>query len=210
MPSSVFRIVLTGGPGGGKSTFVQSHASLRLPILVTTVGESATALKSIVTEQGHKHRSSDIEFQRAVLRHQFDAENLVLAKASKKLKPSVVIFDRGLFDSVGFVPFMTYEALLREISLTPQSVLSRYDAIIFFRSIVPFKNSAIERASESSVAQFTKHVLDVERALLKQLLAVSNLHICQACDDVHEKFVQAERLIQILVESWLSDRRKPV
>lgn len=195
MAKSVLRIALTGGPGGGKTTFIKSFADRLNPWCVITLEDSATALKAECAKVGIKHRSDSADFQQQVLHRQLYAEETAFAVAKTCSKPTILLTDRGMFDSVGFVSFSTYQTLLLRMTLTPAKVLARYDAIFFLRSIVPSGKVTLGRFSQPDSGAFVIHVCNVEDILLKHLSAHPNLIVIDPQDTVDEKI----RLTKIAV-----------
>ncbi len=128
----VHRIVLTGGPCAGKTaTLTQLSEHLeKQGIRVFRVPEAATILfaggvtcDDVVTEP--------IRFQSQVIRLQMRLEETYIAHAEASKKPSVVLMDRGVMDTRGFIDAATWQALLKcnnwtEVALRDQ----RYDAVI--------------------------------------------------------------------------------
>lgn len=156
------RIVLTGGPGGGKTTFLARASALLCPIFVTTIEEAAHR------EKRAGDRSAGVDFQRRVLVRQLHAEDDGLRRA-KQREDSIVLFDRGIFDAVGFMGEAGYERLLREFDLSPSDVLRRYDGVVFLRSGVPAGCTVGARFRTPTPNSFIEHTRDVERLLLAAL-----------------------------------------
>jgi len=200
MPNLILRIALTGGPGGGKTTFIRTCAQRLFPWHVITVQESATALKSEAASRGVKPQSDSLDFQQQVLIRQIRAEEDALAVAQDCPKPPIVLADRGMFDCAGFVPFPAYEALLQRMALTPSTVLSRYDALIFLRSVAPSGKVALDRFAKSSIDAFAAHVFNVEAALLQYLSSHPNLIVIEPQDNIYGKMRLTEFAITNVAE----------
>lgn len=132
---AVYRILLTGGPHGGKSTMlgiVQKHlqASNVQPVVVS---EAATQVIDMVDENSVPDW---LTFQQAIAKiqvaHERVAENIVehLGTAST----TVMVFDRGILDGKVFTPTGHWETVLGDIQVDPLTLrpvgLPAYDVVI--------------------------------------------------------------------------------
>ena len=90
-------IVLTGGPGGGKTTLLTKLASMGY----ATVEESARAIIAERLAYGLTRRPSPSEFARQILAR--DIEKYVAQPQTSKW----VFFDRGLIDALGMLQEVT-------------------------------------------------------------------------------------------------------
>ncbi len=115
------RIVLTGGPCGGKSTIV---GMLKADESLHCVPETATILMGqigIMPEVG-------TVFQRTLYRVQRSFEEAAM-KTAIKLGKRAVVLDRGTLDSAAFVPG-GFPAYMDLVSTTPAIEYDHYDAVV--------------------------------------------------------------------------------
>jgi len=118
------RIALTGGPGGGKTTFLEELRKedpdgekwLLVP-------EAATILIKAGLRPG------DLEFQRAVVRLQLALEDSITASMNGK---QVAIFDRGTLDSLAYWLGAggVEEEFYEFTGLDRTAHIARYDAVL--------------------------------------------------------------------------------
>lgn len=126
----ILKIVLTGGPGAGKSTAISrlKKVFLNLGYYVIVIPETATELiQAGITPTSCQ---SALEFQRNLFRLQREKEDIFenCAKISKSF-PVILILDRGLLDNKAYLPEDQFEDILKGENLTEKEVLKRYDAI---------------------------------------------------------------------------------
>lgn len=149
MPSSPFRIALTGGPGGGKTTSADLFRR-EIGDSVVIVPEAATILF-----QGGFPRS----LQPSALRHTQSAIYHVqrhLEDEYATLYPGrVLMCDRGTIDGAAYWPGPE-EEYFAALQTTRAVELARYDAVIFFETAAvggssieggnPIRNETLQQA----------------------------------------------------------------
>lgn len=149
MPNSPFRIALTGGPGGGKTTSADLFRR-EIGDSVVVVPEAATILF-----QGGFPRS----LQPSALRHTQSAIYHVqrhLEDEYATLYPGrVLLCDRGTIDGAAYWPGPE-EEYFAALQTDRAAELSRYDAVIFFETAAvggssieggnPIRNETLQQA----------------------------------------------------------------
>lgn len=130
----VYRIVLTGGPCGGKSTAVASISDrlLSLGFRVFRVPEAATLL---ITGTGLSPPSlkepERTVFEGTIIKTKIALEDIFYQIAKAGNTPSVIICDRGTMDTRAYMNEESWDILLDEFSWNVVELRDkRYDAII--------------------------------------------------------------------------------
>jgi len=121
------RIVLTGGPGGGKTTAADLFRR-EIGDDVVIVPESATTLFA-----GGFPRSRDPEAQRSVQRAIFEVQRSLEDIQAADFPDRVLLCDRGTVDGAAYWPDGSDEFFAR-MDTTFDAELSRYDAVLFFET----------------------------------------------------------------------------
>ena len=109
----VYRVVLTGGPCGGKSSS-QRHLSETLtaqgydvyfaPEIPTILMNGGCQYPGLAKENAEKL----LAFERSIIQMQMQMEESFLEVAVSTSRPSVVIFDRALLDVPAYLPRETW------------------------------------------------------------------------------------------------------
>jgi CYTH domain-containing protein/predicted ATPase len=133
MASPIHRIVLTGGPCGGKTTaLVKIRERLEsFGFRVYLVPESATLLLTGGVSVAGASPEQILAFEAALLRAQMALEEAFLQVAASTGAPSVLICDRGAMDVSAYLPPDLWQALLDEHGWTVVELRDRrYDAVV--------------------------------------------------------------------------------
>jgi hypothetical protein len=121
------RIVLTGGPGGGKTTAADLFRR-EIGEQVVLVPESATTLFA-----GGFPRVSDPEARRSVQRAVFAVQRSLEDIQASLFPDRVLLCDRGTVDGAAYWPDGAV-GYFAEMGTTHQLELARYDAVLFFET----------------------------------------------------------------------------
>ena len=129
--SVIKKIVVTGGPGGGKTSSKSAilEAVLKAGYIPIFVGETATEVK-ISGLDPVAGVFSVLEFQRFLSKLQIAKEDTYLEELERSDKKFVVFFDRGLIDNKAYVDEETWKALVKELNLTDVEIFKRYDIVL--------------------------------------------------------------------------------
>lgn len=123
-----FRIVLTGGPGGGKTTAADLFRR-EIGEKVVIVPETATMLFT-----GGFPRVGEPKARAATQRAIFHAQ-VALEDIQGALYPGrVLLCDRGTIDGAAFWPQEAPAGFFETMETSLEKELARYDAVIFFES----------------------------------------------------------------------------
>ena len=128
----LYRVVLTGGPCGGKTTAL---AELKrrlesLGFLILCLPEMATLFFSGGVPFPHDDDTA-LTFQRNLLQAQLTTEDAFIDLATQSGRPAVILLDRGTMDGKAYMSEEQWELMLEELKVTPVALRDqRYDAIL--------------------------------------------------------------------------------
>jgi predicted ATPase len=123
-----YRIVLTGGPGGGKTTAADLFRR-EIGDKVVVVPETATMLFT-----GGFPRLEEPEARAAIQRAIFHAQVALEDIQGAHYPGRVLLCDRGTIDGVAFWPDEAPQGFFETMQTTLEAQLGRYDAVIFLES----------------------------------------------------------------------------
>ena len=121
------RVVLTGGPGGGKTTAADLFRR-ELGSEVVIVPEAATLLYL-----GGFPRSTEIEVRKATQRAIYHVQRNLEDIQFINYKNRILLCDRGTIDGVAYWP-NEQSGFFHHLGTTLQDEIARYDAVVFFES----------------------------------------------------------------------------
>ena len=121
------KIVITGGPGGGKTTALDLFRR-ELVGQVAVIPESATAVFSGGIKRDE--RPEEIKaIQKMIYYHQKNIEYIYKAQNNFEL----FLCDRGTLDGLAYWP-EDEESFFKEMKTSLETELAKYDAVIFFET----------------------------------------------------------------------------
>jgi hypothetical protein len=135
-------IVITGGPGAGKTagiTYVSSQLPRQYGVHALTVPEAARIVlhgNEISWSEAHARdqQHSLLALQRPITELQQYLRGLFVRLASEfGREPCVLLFDRGELDGFAYNDPQAFELLLSTLGLSVKSILQSYDAVIHMR-----------------------------------------------------------------------------
>lgn len=161
-------VVLTGGPGGGKSRIVSELRERGFfgDWGIVALEEVASRLKEEEERYGGiRPKSGELRYQARVMDEQLAGEARAWQEAEARPGPIMILLDRGVFDVVAFLGEAAYGELLRDRGYSVDGVLRRYDRVVFVQSAVGHATDMEDRFSFPTPEKFFLHVCDVEARL---------------------------------------------
>lgn len=137
---NIYKIVLTGGPGGGKTTILKRIADkLRKDgYNVFVVPETARTFLEGGIKANPKDREYTLKFQDAILKEQLAREQYTeeFAKMTNNSQKTIIIYDRAIMDNRAYLDSQEdFDFLLKQNNLSEKDVINRYDLVIHLVSL---------------------------------------------------------------------------
>jgi predicted ATPase len=189
-PRLSLRIVLTGGPGAGKTVIARRIAADH-PDRFVLVPEAATQVYDALQTRWDK---LDLEgrrdVQRKIYRLQVDQEDRTAAANPDK----ILLLDRGTIDGAAYWPEGP-EDYWRDVQSTLEAELKRYDAVILLESAAAL---GLYDGDASNFCRFedAQGAIESGKLLLKLWGGHRNLHHVRASPNLESKIVAVENLLR--------------
>lgn len=185
-------IVITGGPGAGKTVITTEIAS-RYPNQYAAVPEAATQVYTMLqTRWDRLDLEGRHDAQRRMYRLQLEQEK----NMTKEHADKVLLLDRGTIDGAAYWPEGP-EHFWRDLGTTIQHELARYDAVIMLETcaaIGVYDNDASNPVRfESSEA-----AIEAQRKIALLWSAHPRVRHVAACEQMNEKIKQVEETLREL------------
>lgn len=127
----IIRIVLTGGPCGGKSTAIEKINKYFTPRGYTVISVPETATELISNGIAPWNCKNPYEFQTILMTLQLKKEELALRAAKGMNKDKILmIYDRGMLDNKGYVTSEEFSSLMKDFNTNEVYERDKYDAVI--------------------------------------------------------------------------------
>ena len=197
----VHKVVLTGGPCGGKTTALTELKTRleALGFLVLCVPEAATLLFA----GGIPHPADEaagFNFQKGLLKMQIALEDEFTAQAKASGRPCVVFFDRGLMDGKAYMTDAQWELLLDELHLTPVMMRdARYDAVLHMMTAADGAEKFYTNANNAVRLESAEEARAMDRRTLDCWTGHEHLYIVDNSSDFTEKIRRAVARVSRLV-----------
>lgn len=182
---TVWKFVLTGGPGGGKTTGIPTLKKFfeNKGFKVFTIPEAATI---VVSQLGLNPTDLSLyDFQNAIIETGFYLEDVVLKLANLFEQDVIILYDRALLDNKAYMPYQDFLKAIKEKGFSEQDIINRYDAVFH---LVTAANGAEDFYSLSGIRTETPEVArELDDKTLKAWEVHPNLYVFDNSTDFDTK-----------------------
>lgn len=168
MGKHILKIVLTGGPCGGKSTALSriERELTEQGYKVIVISETATELISNGVWPWEDYYTS-LDFQNLILNFQLQRESLYeLSASSMKHENIIIVCDRGAMDNKAYLSGSEFDEILSKNGLTENIVRDSYDAIFHLQTAAEgaekfytLENNAARKEDPEQARQLDKKII---------------------------------------------------
>ena len=192
-----YRIVLTGGPCGGKTTALNRLRDRfqSLGWRVFTVPETATLMSAGGVQLGNIPPGGVIRRQSNFLSVHLALEDSFFDIAAETGEPAVVFCDRGAMDYSVYMPDAAWQALLDERGWTPISLCQRYDAAIHLVTAAIGAESAYTTANNAARSETLEQARKRDESTRRAWIGHPHLHVIDNSTGFDDK---VRRVIEVV------------
>lgn len=184
---TITKIVLTGGPCGGKST-----ALSRIEQTFTGMGYKVVFVSEVATDMmlgGIAFGSiPDVDFQTGVLSTMLFREKVFLDCAKKLPDEKIlVVCDRGAMDNKAYLSSEDFTELLKRLNTNEVELLDNYDAV--FHLVTP-ADGAVEyytTANNETRKESPRHAAELDRRLIDAWTGHPHFRVIDNSTDFEDK-----------------------
>ena len=185
---SISKIVITGGPCGGKSSVLGRLRSAfeDLGYTVVILEESATELiRSGITPESC---GSMYEFERAQIQYQLAREKAICETAGRMNREKVLIIcDRGTMDSKAFLTAEEFERALNELGTDEVTLRDDYDAVFHMESTAKGLEEAYTTENNAARRELPEEAAELDSKVMSVWLGHTHLRVIENCGNFEEK-----------------------
>ena len=199
------RVVLTGGPCGGKSTSLSTvKESLEAKgYAVHCAPEIFTLLlNGGCTYPGYDGGRALVEFQTALVKLQVQMEDSFLRIAALSDRPSIVVFDRGLLDISAYLPPEVWSSVLTASGLDGAGLTTRYNLVVHLLTAADGAEQFYTTANNSARTETPQQARVLDSKIRRSWAAHGNVVVldnstnfeakCQRCVDAIVKQLDSQ------------------
>ncbi len=199
--SSPMRIVLTGGPGAGK-TAVLEMARQEFCERVVVLQEAASILF-----RGGFPRADDPPARRAAQRAIYHVTCQLEQLEIERGRAEALLCDRGTVDGVAYWPGSS-ETYFEALGTTREAEHARYDAVLHLR--VPHDGNGYNTLANPIRTESAAEAARIDERILAAWEGHPRRYVIESVDDFAEKVTRALSIIrEILVEDPCAKARVP-
>lgn len=173
------KVVLTGGPCGGKTTAINEIQSIfeERGYKVIVVPEAATILINSGIKPFGEDALSMEAFQKYVIDLQLTLERLAEQNAKESKKEAIIVCDRGILDDKAYVDNTTFKKLLGDIDKHEIDIMNNYDLVIHLKTAAEGKEEFYTLDNNSARTETPKEAREKDKVTLQSWYGHDNLKI---------------------------------
>lgn len=195
----VYRIVLTGGPCGGKSTAMAmiSDRLMSLGFRVFRVPEAATLL---ITGTGVQplqlQEAQRTVFEGSIVKTKIALEDIFYAIAKSGTQPAVIICDRGTMDTRAYMHEAEWEVLMDDFGWNTVDLRDkRYDAVVHLVTAAIGAEKFYTTENNAARSETLNEARDLDFKILNSWVGHPRLRIIDNSTDFKSKIKRVEDVI---------------
>lgn len=175
----VLKVVLTGGPCGGKTTSIQSieQEFSEKGYKVLIVPEAATILINSGIRPFGEDALSMYEFQKYVINMQCYLEDVAEMCAATSKNKTIILCDRGLLDDRAYVSEKDFNSLLAEFKFDLMELMNRYDLVLHLKTVADGKEELYTLSNNGARTESAEEAREKDQKTLNAWLGHNNLKI---------------------------------
>jgi predicted ATPase len=194
------RVVLTGGPGAGKTAVLEVVRRQLCPH-VEVLPEAA----SILFGGGFPRRKTPVALRAAQIAI-FHVQDQLEVVAVEREPPALVLCDRGIIDGYAYWPEGAGD-YWSAVGTTHEAALRRYDVVIHMR--VPGEGNGYDRSTNPVRTETAEEAARIDARIAEVWAGHPHLHVVESQPDFRTKLAAVLDLIERYVPPCCRRRGRP-
>lgn len=197
MQQKIFKLVLTGGPCGGKSSVFEKLkkelSNYNIKIITLNEVSSEFALSGYYW---HQEKIDFYAFQKAIFRLQHSKEKIhqELVK-SLPYENVLILCDRGLIDLKANMGKLAFSNMISSCNVTEKEILNSYDLIVHLETAAEYYTNNLFYISPEEKNASLKFSLDIDKKIKEAWMDHKEFYVINAQKSYAEKEANAIDLI---------------
>lgn len=188
MGKIIGKIVLTGGPCGGKTSVLSKIEEnlTELGFHIIVVPESATEIIKSGIKPFGDYKIDMLDFQRLILDHQLLKEKVFESAVNFYPKDDkfIIIYDRGVLDNKAYINQELFNQLLNEKGLKELDLMDHYDMVLH---LVTAASVSYTLDNNSARSESAEQAIELDAKTLNAWLGHTNLKVINCTETFEEK-----------------------
>jgi CYTH domain-containing protein/thymidylate kinase len=185
----IYKVVLTGGPGGGKTT---SLACLKKSLeehglKVFVVPEAATLLFNSGVDLRGISEEKLLRLQTAMVHLMVALEDSIEDIARSSENDAVILCDRGVFDVGAFMSQRLWNIMLDGLDWSRSELRDRYDAVIHLMSAASGAEEHYTTGNNAARAETPEQARELDERIKNMWVGHPHLRVVEATSDFSSK-----------------------
>ncbi|MEE2786496.1 MAG: ATP-binding protein [Myxococcota bacterium] len=198
-----FRIVITGGPCGGKTTcmarLVEEFTERGFRVYV--IPEVPSILLGAGVDLGSLDRDGFLSFERNLIGLQLTMEETFIDLGRRSAEPCIILCDRGTMDPAAYVDAEMWQAILDAEGWSESTLChERYDAVIHLVSAAIGAESFYTTENNAVRLETPAQAADLDRKVEAAWANHRNRHVIDNRTDFRRKIDRVVSTIDALVQ----------
>lgn len=193
---NITKIVLTGGPCSGKSTFM-NLAKQHFEDLGYTIFIDNEAATDLISGGISPATMGMYQFQKYCIALQLKKEELFKMAAEKINKEKIIIFyDRGILDDKGYVSDQEFKEILTGFDIKEEDLPSRYDLVLHLTTAAKGLENVYSDETNQARYEDCDEAINVDNMILESWKVHPNRQCIDSALDFDLKMKQAIQYVQ--------------
>ena len=199
--NDVTRIVLTGGPCGGKTSalaHLKAHFEAK-GVRIFQVSELATILIGGGADLAKLDMAGLLSFEQNLIQMQMAMEDLYHDLARRHDGPAIILCDRGTMDVSAYLPRHVWNVLLDSYGWTEVALRDqRYDAVIHLESAAVGAPEYYTTANNEARLETPEQAAELDRAVQTAWIGHPHLRVIDSSTSFEVKMARTIKAVSIV------------